>query len=83
MNAKLKQTMQELNEILEQRLKCMKLLNEAEATDDEEAIAEYYEKYKELSNKAKELHARYEELMDKLYGTPCKAKMDRDIGTDM
>ena len=83
MNIKLKQTIQELNEILAQQLKYWKLLNEAEVTDDEEAMAEYYEKYKELSNKAKELHARYEELMDELYGTPCKAKIDRDIGTDM
>ena len=39
MTAKLKQTMQELNEILEQRLKYMKLLNEAEIADDEEAMA--------------------------------------------
>ena len=80
MNIKLKQTMQELNEILEQQLKYWKLLNEAEVAENEEKMAEYYEKYKELSNKAKELHARYEELMDELYGTPCKAK---DIGTDM
>ena len=68
MTAKLKQTMQELNEILEQRLKYWKLLNEAEIADNEEAIAEYYEKYKELSTKAKELRARYEELMDVIYG---------------
>ena len=69
MNIKLKQTMQELNEILEQQLKYWKLLNEAEVAENEEKMAEYYEKYKELSNKAKEHHARYEELMDEIYGT--------------